>query len=114
MATNSFTLLAQGDSGELQMELRSLREEQARLLKEVDAQKAVSRTTEAQLRQLNDLQQKDEAEIQRLSNELADKSEELVAAQRKLYTLRTESGALPSLASQASLPLHPQVRVEED
>ena len=43
--------------------------------------------------------------MQDLSNELADKKEELNAANRKLHTLKSSSDALPNLPSQSSLPL---------
>ena len=66
----------------------------------MDAQRALSRTAQAQLRQLTDMLQKDEKMIQELKNELADRKEELNAANRKLHTLREDG-----FASQASLPL---------
>lgn len=68
--------------------------------KEVDAQRALSRTAQAQLKQLTDMLQKDEKTIQELKNELADRKEELNAANRKLYTLKETDG----LATQNSLP----------
>lgn len=71
--------------------------------READAQKAVSRTAEAQLLQLTDMLKKDERVIQELNNELADKREEVSAVNRRLHTLRSLEGS-SSLASQASLP----------
>ena len=64
-------------------------------------QRALSRTAQAQLKQLTDMLQKDEKTIQDLKNELADRKEELNAANRKLYTLRENDG----LMTQNSLPV---------
>jgi len=69
----------------------------------VDVQKAKSRTAEAQLKQLTDMLQKDEASIQELTNELSDRREELNAANRKLHTLK--ESAEGGLSSQPSLPM---------
>lgn len=70
----------------------------------MDAQRAVRRTAEAQLQQLTDMLKKDEQVIQELNNELADKREEVNAANRKLHTLKSLEGS-SSLTTQASLPL---------
>lgn len=67
----------------------------------MDAQRAKSRTAEAQKKQLADMLKKDEIDLQDLKNELADRKEELNAANRKLHTLKGNEG----LISQASLPL---------
>ena len=69
--------------------------------KAVDEQRARSRTAEAQKKQLADMLKKDEIDLQGLKNELADKKEELNAANRKLHTLKGNEG----LVSQPSLPL---------
>ncbi|KAK9824459.1 hypothetical protein WJX72_010429 [[Myrmecia] bisecta] len=47
----------------------------------------------AQVSQLEDQQLRDEVAIKDLKNELADKHEEVAAAQRKLVSLRTDAGA---------------------
>ena len=69
--------------------------------KAIDAQRGKSRTAEAQKKQLADMLKKDEIDLQDLKNELADKKEELNAANRKLHTLKGNEG----LVSQPSLPL---------
>lgn len=69
--------------------------------KAVDAQRANCRAAEAQKKQLADMLRKDEMEIQELRNELADKKEELNAANRKLHTLKCND----TLISQPSLPI---------
>ena len=74
--------------------------------KAIDSQRARSRTAEAQKKQLADMLKKDEIDLQDLKNELADKKEELNAANRKLHTLKGNEG----LVSQPSLPL--PVRLE--
>ena len=99
-----------GDSkSALQEEVVTVQADRARLRAEADAQRALVRTTEAQLRVAEDDLLKDEEAIKNLSNELADKAEEVTAAQRKLQAMRQDSAG--ALRSQASLGL-PTVKPE--
>ncbi len=61
--------------------------------RELDAQKAINRALDEQQRTLEDQRMKDEVTIRDLTNELADKSEQVAATQRKLLLARTNKCA---------------------
>lgn len=63
--------------------------EAAAARRELDSQKAINRALEEQQRILDDQRMKDEVTIRDLTNELADKSEQVATAQRKLLLART-------------------------
>ncbi len=81
--------------------------EAAAARREVDGQAAQNRALREQQRILDDARLKDEAAIRDLTNELADRAEQVAAAQRKLVLLRSSSRCvcvcnplrLPSLQS---------------
>ena len=57
--------------------------------RELDAQKAINRALDEQQRTLDDQRMKDEVTIRDLTNELADRSEQVATMQRKLLLART-------------------------
>ncbi len=63
--------------------------EAAAARRELDAQKAINRALDEQQRTLDDQRMKDEVTIRDLTNELADRSEQVATMQRKLLLART-------------------------
>ena len=84
--------------------------EAAAARRELDAQKAINRALDEQQRTLDDQRMKDEVTIRDLTNELADKSEQVATTQRKLVLARTNrysSSAQRVILLSCSVLLHP-------
>lgn len=70
------------------MQVNKALAEAAAARRELDAQKAISRAQKEQQQILEDQRIKDEIDIKKLTNELADKNGQLAAVQRKLVLMR--------------------------